>query len=147
MIIYLIILIGLAWLVQSFLGFLQIRHFNKHFVEMRRVGKVAIGRRRGLFRAGTVVMLGVNSRKEIIDARKMQGVTVLSKVKPLKGLEQKNILKITEAELKKFDVLTAASIQDAVAQYKTVVLQGGEVKEQPSLFKKISNKFLKLKEG
>jgi len=145
--IYLIILIGVAWLVQSFLGFLQIRHFNKHFVEMRRVGKVAIGRKRGLFRAGTVVMLGVNSRKEIIDARKMQGVTVLSKVKPLKGLEKKNILKITEAELKKFDVLTAASIQDAVAQYKTVVLQGGEVKEHPSLFKKISNKFLKLKEG
>ncbi|RKL64910.1 transcriptional regulator [Salipaludibacillus neizhouensis] len=147
MIIYLIILIGLAWLVQSFLGFLQIQHFNKHFVEMRRKGKVAIGRRRGFFRAGTVVLLGVNSRKEIIDARKMQGITVLSKVKVLKGLEQKSILKIKEVDLKQYDVLTAASIQDAVFQYKTVVLEGGEVLEHPSLFKKISNKFLKLKEG
>ncbi|MCE7792923.1 transcriptional regulator GutM [Salipaludibacillus sp. CUR1] len=147
MLIYLIILIGLAWLVQSFFGFLQIRHFNRHFVEMRREGKVAVGRRRGFLRAGTVVMLGVNTRKEIIDARKMQGVTVLSKVRPMKGIVGKNITKLKETDIKQYDVLTAASIQDAVAQYKTVVLQGGEVHEKPSLFKRISNKLFTLKEG
>ncbi|WP_083465582.1 transcriptional regulator GutM [Thalassobacillus sp. C254] len=29
---YIIILIGGAWLLQSLLGFLQIKHFNKHFL-------------------------------------------------------------------------------------------------------------------
>ena len=41
-----------AYLLQGFLGFLQIKHFTKVYGEMRRKGRVAIGRKSGKFKAG-----------------------------------------------------------------------------------------------
>lgn len=50
MLIYLIVLIGVAWLIQSILGFVQIKHFNQKYAEMKALGRVAIGKRTGKFR-------------------------------------------------------------------------------------------------
>lgn len=126
MIWFLMILMGLAWLVQSILGFFQIRNFNRQYSKLRSLGRVAIGKRKGMFSAGTVVMLAINKKAEIIDAKIMQGVTVFSRIKPLKGLEDKHLLKLSKTDLGKFDKLTASAIQDAVASYE-VISKGGEL--------------------
>lgn len=44
---------------------------------------MAIGRRSGKIKAGTIVMFAVDQKGIIIDARKMQGVTVLAKFRLL----------------------------------------------------------------
>ncbi|WP_227935567.1 transcriptional regulator GutM [Alkalihalobacillus deserti] len=59
MFIYLIILVGIVWLVQSFLGFFQIKNFNKYFSFLRQKERVAIGRKRGLFKASTVILIAI----------------------------------------------------------------------------------------
>ncbi|MFC0273271.1 transcriptional regulator GutM [Metabacillus herbersteinensis] len=127
MIWYLIVLIGLAWLIQSILGFFQIRHFNKRYAEMRSMGRVAIGKRTGMFRAGTVVMFCIDKRNKILKASKMQGVTVFSRVKDLNGFEGKYLLKISEEDFQGIDKLTRLAIADALRSYD-IISQGGELK-------------------
>jgi DNA-binding transcriptional regulator of glucitol operon len=70
-----------AYIVQALLGILQIKHFNRVYRELRNQGKVAIGRRPGKFRAGTLALFAIEEDGKIIDMRLMQGVTVLSKFK------------------------------------------------------------------
>ncbi|UTR10217.1 transcriptional regulator GutM [Evansella sp. LMS18] len=135
-------LMALAWLVQSVFGFFQIKNFNQNYIEMRAKGRVAIGRRKGMLTAGTVVMLAINKKNEIIDARKMEGLTVLARVKPMKGLEDKHLLKLKQEDLNQFHRLTAAAIQDAVASYD-IISKGGELKAKKTLFEKIISKFKK----
>lgn len=127
MVVYLIILIGAAWLFQSIFGFLQIKHFNKRYAEMRSLGRVAIGKKTGAFRAGTVVMFAIDKRNKIIKAAKMQGVTVFSRVKDLKGFEGKYLLKISEEDFKGIDKLTKLAIADALRSYD-IISKGGELR-------------------
>lgn len=126
MILFLIILIGVAWLVQSILGFFQIKHFNKKYAEMRSLGRVAIGKRTGKLRAGTVVMFAIDKRNKILKAAKMQGVTVFSKVRDLNGFEGKYLLKISEEDFKGHDKLTQLAIADALKSYD-IISKGGEL--------------------
>ncbi|UTR13793.1 transcriptional regulator GutM [Salipaludibacillus sp. LMS25] len=127
MIWYLIVMMGLAWLIQSVFGFMQIKHFNRKYAELRSLGRVAIGKRTGMFRAGTVVMFAIDKQNTILRAAKMQGVTVFSRVKDLKGFEGKNLLKISEKDFKKVNKLTQFAIEDALKSYD-VISKGGELK-------------------
>jgi glucitol operon activator protein len=127
LVVYLIILIGAAWLVQSIFGFIQIKHFNKKYAEMRSLGRVAIGKKTGAFRAGTVVMFAIDKRNKIIKAAKMQGVTVFSRVRDLKGFEGKYLLKISEEDFKGIDKLTKLAIADALRSYD-IISKGGELR-------------------
>lgn len=124
---YVILLIGLSWLLQSFFGFMQIKHFNKKYAEMRQLGRVAIGKKTGLFKAGTVVMFAIDRKNNILTAAKMQGVTVLSRVRTLKGFEGKNLLHLGEEDFHKVNKLTRLAIEDALNSYH-VISKGGELK-------------------
>lgn len=128
---YVIVLIGLSWLLQSFFGFMHIKHFNKKYAEMRQLGRVAIGKKTGLFKAGTVVMFAIDRRNNILKAAKMQGVTVLSRVRALKGFEGKNLLHLGEEDFHKVNKLTRLAIEDALNSYH-VISKGGELKVKKS---------------
>lgn len=72
-----------AYLLQIVFGMKQIKHFNQTYQQLRRKGKVAIGRRAGKLKAGTIVMFAVSKEGEIIESVKMQGVTVMAKFKQM----------------------------------------------------------------
>ncbi|MEC1398437.1 transcriptional regulator GutM [Peribacillus simplex] len=124
---YVVILIGFSWLLQSIFGFLQIKHFNKKYAELRKLGRVAIGKKTGLIKSGTVVMFAIDRKNNILKATKMQGVTVLSRVRNLKGFEGKNLLHLGEEDLYKVNKLTRLAIEDALNSYH-VISKGGELK-------------------
>ncbi|TDL92574.1 transcriptional regulator [Vibrio vulnificus] len=124
---YVIILIGFSWLLQSIFGFLQIKHFNKRYAELRKLGRVAIGKRTGFLKAGTVVMFAIDRKNNILKASKMQGVTVLSRVRNLKGFEGKNLLHLCEEDFNKVNKLTKLAIEDALNSYH-IISKGGELK-------------------
>lgn len=68
-----------AYFIQVAMGIKQMKHFNQHYQELRKLGKVAIGRRAGKVKAGTIFLFAVDPKGSILAARKMQGVTVLAK--------------------------------------------------------------------
>lgn len=75
------ILLGSAWLLQAILGLIQVRNFSKELVKLRKEGRVVIGKAKGGFYAGTVLVLVLGEKDRIINAKKMQGVTVFSRMK------------------------------------------------------------------
>ena len=50
----------------------------------------------------------------------MQGVTVFSRIRPLKGFEGKYLLKIGQAELARHDRLTRLAIEDALRTFDII---------------------------
>lgn len=73
----------LAYILQFLFSIYQIKNFNVTYRNLRRLGRVAIGRRSGKFRSGTIVMFAIDKKGIVISAKKMQGVTVLSKFKDM----------------------------------------------------------------
>ena len=136
MILYVIVLVGIAWLIQSVLGFYQIRHFNKKYAEMRRLGRVAIGKRTGLFRAGTVVLFAIDRKNTILKAARMQGVTIFSRVRNLKGFEGKNFLRLDGADFSGLDKLTRLAVEDALNSYH-IIAKGGELKVRKTFIERL----------
>lgn len=130
------IFIAGAFVVQMGLGFLQIKHFTKAYAELRRIGKVAIGKKPGRIRAGTIVLFAVSNSGEILKAKKMQGVTVMAKVKDLPGFEDKNIKTLQEEDMCHCNKLLKLSILDAVNNYK-IIMSGGVIPEKNSPFKRM----------
>ncbi|WP_394405308.1 transcriptional regulator GutM [Streptococcus sp. 20-1249] len=72
-----------AYALQIVFGMQQLKHFNTTYGELRRLGRVAIGRRSGKVRSGTIVMFAVDKDGKALAAKKMQGVTVLAKFKDM----------------------------------------------------------------
>lgn len=133
------IFIAGAFLVQMGLGFLQIQHFSKAYAEMRRIGKVAIGKKPGKIRSGTIVFFAVSKSGRILKAKKMQGVTVMATFKDLPGFEDKNIRHLTEEDMSHCNKLLKAAIQDAASNYK-IIMSGGVIPEKSSLFRNMMTK-------
>ena len=87
-----------AFVLQAALSMLQMRHFSKEFVKLRRQGRVACGRKAGGFHAGAIVMFLIDSEGRIQAGRKLEGVTCLARVRPLDGLEGRYIGSLTEED-------------------------------------------------
>lgn len=122
--IVLIILGVIAWVINCLFGLMQIKDFNKNYMELRRIGKVAIGRKKGYFQAGTVVLILIDKDGIVVSSRKMQGVSVFARVKEFKGLEGMSLSNITKEELNGFNKLIRVAILDAIKIYNT--FKGGD---------------------
>lgn len=72
-----------AYALQIVFGMKQLKHFNTTYGEMRKLGRVAIGRRSGKVKSGTIVMFALDKDGKVLAAKKMQGVTVLAKFKDM----------------------------------------------------------------
>lgn len=72
-----------AYVVQILLGLKQIRDFNQVYSDLRQKGRVAIGRRSGKLKSGTIVMFAIDSHGKVLAAKKMQGVTIAAHFKDM----------------------------------------------------------------
>lgn len=128
-IVVLIIIAIIVWILNFTLGLIQIRDFNKNYIELRKLGKVAIGRKKGMFTSGTIVLLRIENDGFIVESRKMQGVTVAARVRNFQGLENMYIDNLEEETLKKFNKPLKKAILDAVKNYKTFKMEEGSLVE------------------
>ncbi|MGQ5708275.1 transcriptional regulator GutM [Lactobacillus sp. PSON] len=113
------ILLGIVFLLQSILGFLQIRNFVKTFRNMSRNGKILIGKNPKKFRAGTLILLNIDRDANIKDAKIMKGVTIFARFKEFKVLNGKSLplLASDYNQLQKYDSLTRECILNAYRNY------------------------------
>ena len=75
-----------VWILQTVLGLWQFKKFSNHIKELRKSGRVAIGRARGRFLAGVIVLLVIDNYCRIIKGEIMEGRTVFA------GFKEFNIL-------------------------------------------------------
>ena len=85
------------WVLQTALTLWQFRRFNRRLKELRQSGPVAIGKAKGRFLAGAIVLLCIDADCCIVKGEIMEGVTVFAKCRPFSALNGLNLLDLREA--------------------------------------------------
>lgn len=122
-----------AFILQSIFSAVQMKHFSKEFISLRRRGRVACGRQAGGFRAGAIVMFLLDEAGYIVEARKMEGVTFLARVRPMAGFEGLHIKDLTGDEIATKNKNLKKAILDASLTYRKFV-SGEPIVPPPSPF-------------
>lgn len=134
--------IMVSWILQTVLGTTQVKNFNKHYSELRNNGRVSIGRSKGTFRTGVVLLMSIDKRRRIQIARKMQGLTIFAKFKDFDLLVGQDLLHIDTEVYNKMDRYTKKAFDEAIEVYKKVA-KGEEIPATKSPFGKLVSPFNK----
>lgn len=126
-----LIVMGIAFLLQGLFGFLQMKHLTNEFLKLRRKGKVAFGRKSGGFRAGAVVMFLIDDDGIVQEAKKLEGTTAFARVKPLEGFEGRYIGSLTQADGPDRHKNLCKAIEDAALTYRKYAA-GETIEETPT---------------
>lgn len=62
--------IMVAWIIQTVLGSTQVKNFNKHYTELRSLDRVSIGRSKGIFRSGVVLLMSIDKKQKNSNCQK-----------------------------------------------------------------------------
>lgn len=120
----------------------QMKSFNIYYGKLRRKGRVAIGKSKGGFYAGAIVMFAIDQDGIIIDGSYMQGFTMLAKFKPWDRFNGYDVGGFTLENSKELPVPLRRAVADASSNYN-VIMSGGEIEQKQgpisSALSKVSN--------
>ena len=125
-----LIVVGIAFLMQAILGFVQMRNLTDEFIKLRRKGKVAFGRKSGGFKAGAVVMFRIDEEGIVQEARKLEGTTAFARLKNMDGFEGRYLGDLTKEDAPKHHVNLGKAIEDAALTYRKYTA-GEEIENDP----------------
>lgn len=113
------ILVGIVFLLQSIFGFLQVKNFTNTFKRMNQKGKVLIGKNPKKVHAGTILLLNIDDQARILDSEIMKGVSVLARFKEFNSLKGKSLPELAASydQLHQYDKLTRQCILNAYGNY------------------------------
>ena len=114
----------LMWVLQLVLSILQFRRFAAHVKEMRREGPVAIGKAKGRFAAGAIVLFVIDPACNIVRGEIMKGVTVFAGFRPFDDFNGRNLLDLAEADVAAYDRQTRRAVLGAREEYIIYQEQG-----------------------
>ena len=109
----------LMWVLQLVLSILQFRRFAAHVKEMRREGRVAIGKAKGRFVAGAIVLFVIDPACRIVRGEIMKGVTVFAGFRSFDDFTGRNLLDITEADVAAYRAALIAEQKEPSASSST----------------------------
>ncbi|MDO4617313.1 MAG: transcriptional regulator GutM [Lachnospiraceae bacterium] len=132
------LVIGLAFALQIVLSMMQMKHFSKEFVALRKKGKVACGRKSGGFHAGAIVMFRIDDDGIVQEAKKMEGVTCFARVKDLEGFEGRFVGELNGEEILKSHRNLRKAVEDAALTYNKY-MAGEVIETPPSPFQRVGN--------
>lgn len=125
------IVVIIAFVIQSVLSMIQMKHFSNEFITLRRRGKVAVGRKSGGFHAGAIVMFLIDENGIIVEGKKLEGVTILARVTDLNGYEGRYVGSLRREDGPKNHRNLCRAIEDAALTYCKFTA-GEEIPEPPS---------------
>ena len=108
-----------VWILQTVLGFWQFKKFSNHLRQLRSEGRVAIGRARGGFSSGVIVLLVIDNYCRIIKGEIMEGRTVFAGFKPFDHLNGLTLFELSDDLCKglKFNFQQSVAVISAKKDY------------------------------
>ena len=88
------ILIAAAFLLQALMGYFQIRNFASNYHEVRRKGRVLIGKNPRRFRQGSLMLIGLDRADRIQEIRVMKGLTVFSRFHEIARFDGESVVAV-----------------------------------------------------
>ena len=120
---YFVAAADVVWVAQTILGLRQFKKFNNHIKELRKEGRVAIGRARGHFTAGVLVLFVIDSNCRILRGEIMEGRTVFAGFRAFEHFNGLTLFEISEdlcksMKLSKQQITAVISAQQEYESYK-----------------------------
>lgn len=112
-----IAVLAVVALGQMLLTYRQMQHFSKEFADLRRRGKVAVGRKSGGFYAGAIVMLRVDDKGLVQEGKVLEGTTAFARIKDLPGYEGRDIRTLTREDAPKGHRNLGRALEDAAKTF------------------------------
>ncbi|MFZ1411997.1 MAG: transcriptional regulator GutM [Micropruina sp.] len=126
---FLLIILGVSYLAQVGFSFFQLQDFSRTYGVLRRQGKVAIGKRKNAFSAGSIALLLIDDEGTIREARALSGITVWARFKPIQGFDGVAIENVTQGPLAGLPRGLRQAMLNARDNWLTVQL--GHIPEDP----------------
>ena len=125
---YFVALAVFVWVAQTVLGFRQFKKFNNHIKELRQEGRVAIGRARGHFAAGVLVLFIIDDQCKILRGEIMEGRTVFAGFKPFDNFNGLTLFELSDELCKtmKLSRQQTAAVLSAQQEYESYKLMKTE---------------------
>lgn len=133
---FLLISLGVAFVLQFIFASIQIKDFNKNYKKLRKIGRVAIGKYKGAIVAGSIVMFAIDDEGNVIEGVGVSGVSILARFKKIDILNGENIGNIKkELDLPK---PVKKAIENASDNYRRII-NGEEIKPEKSPIGKVTD--------
>ena len=110
MLLWLVVLAVIVWLLQMILGLWQFKRFSNHLKNLRKIGRVAIGRAKGRFLAGVIVLLVIDNYCRIVKGEIMEGRTVFADFKEFNLLNGLTLFELSDEVCKSLKLSFQQSI-------------------------------------
>lgn len=126
------IAIGFAviYAVQTVTALFQAKNFMANFIRLRRLGPVAIGKKKGLFTAGAIVLFLLDDEGNIREGARLNGVTVLARFREFHAYDDQSIININPLTDKRFTKSLRQAVANARENY--AVVHAGGVPTEPA---------------
>ncbi|MBK7822395.1 MAG: transcriptional regulator GutM [Tessaracoccus sp.] len=131
-----IVSLGVAWVLQSFFSFKQSQAFGKLFVELRRKGRVAMGRFKGGLVQGAIVLFAIDDDGVILEGHKLQGVTVAARFARFDLYDGQDLHEIDPQLAKRYGGPALRAVENARENLR-IVTAGGQPPEPPSALTRV----------
>ncbi|MBR1398092.1 MAG: transcriptional regulator GutM [Selenomonadaceae bacterium] len=120
MLLYVVALAVIVWIMQLLLGLWQFKRFSNHIKNLRTIGRVAIGRAKGRFLAGVIVLLVIDNYCRIIKGEIMEGRTVFADFKEFNILNGLTLFELSDELCKSLnlDFQKSVAVMSAKQDYE-----------------------------
>ncbi|MCR5834206.1 MAG: transcriptional regulator GutM [Selenomonadaceae bacterium] len=117
-----------VWIAQTVLGLRQFKKFSNHIRDLRQEGRVAIGRARGSFLAGVIVLFIIDDNCKILKGEIMSGRTVFADFSPFEKFNGLTLFELSEELCKsmKLGKQETAAVVSARNDYESYKLMKSE---------------------
>ena len=125
---YLVAAAVVVWIAQTLLGLRQFKKFNNHIRDLRQEGRVAIGRARGHFMAGALVLFVIDDECRIQRGEIMEGRTVFAGFKPFEKFNGLTLFELSDELCKSMNlpIQQATAVMSAQKEYESYKLMKSE---------------------
>lgn len=134
-----IIAIGISWVVQSFLSFKQTKAFTELFVDMRRRGKVCMGKFRGGIVQGAIVMFLLDDEGVIVTGQRLHGISVLARFRAFDDFDGAHMSRVDAQLAARHGKSLTKAVANARDNYR-IISGGGEAPEPPTALSRTLDK-------
>ena len=125
----LIVVLAIGYLAQVGLSYAQMKDFATSYGSLRRRGKVAIGKSKAAFSAGSIALFLINTDGIVTEAKAMTGLTVLARFKPLAGFDGMHVSGLANGPLRRLPRGLRLAVLNARDNWLAV--QRGETPQDP----------------
>ena len=117
-----------VWIAQTVLGLRQFKKFNAHLKSLRKEGRVAIGRARGHFMAGVLILFVIDEQCRILRGEIMEGRTVFAGFSPFETFNGLTLFELSEDLCKEMQLSRqqTAAVISAQREYESYKLMKAE---------------------